>query len=156
TATSTLDAAIVSDSKAVIVPPVKQFLDVTVTSDRDPVLPGSKSRLHVVTKSFDGEPVATEIALPLLDEPLPSSQADYAQDVRQFFYGEKKGWNVRTSTSVDRRPYKRWRVDDKGRVMLAEADGSVRDEEEQRFNEKARRGRGDRSEGKDDFALGRL
>jgi uncharacterized protein YfaS (alpha-2-macroglobulin family) len=85
----------------------------------------------VVTKGFDGEPVSAEVALSLVDEAVASIQSDYAQDVRPFFYGDKKPWNVRTTTSVDQRPYRRYTLDDKGHVVIARLDGTERDEEEQ-------------------------
>ncbi len=105
------------DSKEAIVPPTAQFLDVTVTSDRDPVRPGTKATLDVVAKNARGEPVQVELALGLVDEAVASIQGDYAGDVRQFFYGDKKPYLVQMHTSFDQRAYRKYVLDDKGRVV---------------------------------------
>ncbi len=106
-----------ADMKEFIVPPTQQFLDVTVASDRDPVRPGTKATLDVTVKNAAGEPVQVELALGLVDEAVASIQSDYARDIRQFFYGDKKPYLVQTHSSFGQRSFRRYVLDKDGRVV---------------------------------------
>jgi uncharacterized protein YfaS (alpha-2-macroglobulin family)/tetratricopeptide (TPR) repeat protein len=106
-----LDAAMIHagelflDSQQVVVPPVEHFLEVEVSADREEYRPRQEGRLTVTTRDRDGNPVAAEVALALIDESVLYIQKDYAGDPRQFFYGEKRGKLVRTASTFEQRQF---------------------------------------------------
>jgi hypothetical protein len=116
----TADAAMFSDIKQVIVPPVEQFLAVNVKPDREQYQPREEGTLIVDAKDVNGRPVSAEIALGLIDESVKYIQQDYAGDPRQFYYGSKRGRSVLTTSTFHHKRYNRF----------TEVDGQVRDERE--------------------------
>ena len=102
-----LDAAMIHagelllDSRQVVVPPAVHFLEVEVSADREEYRPRQEGRLTVTARDRDGNPVAAEVALALIDESVLYIQKDYAGDPRQFFYGEKRGKLVRTASTFE-------------------------------------------------------
>src|SRR4029079_678054 len=95
-ATMVKDGDLFSDSKQVVVPPVKQFLAVSVKPDREQYQPQEEGTLSIITTDADGRPVPAEVALGLIDQSVNYIQSDYAGDPRQFYYGTKRGQNVQT------------------------------------------------------------
>ena len=115
------DRQIFMDTKQVVVPPVKNFLQVEVKSDREQYQPGEEGTLSVTTKDADGNPVAAELALSLSDESVSYIQQDYAGDPRQFFFGEKRSQTVQTFSTFQQKSYvdlKRRDFDDRERQEL--------------------------------------
>ncbi|MEQ1895663.1 MAG: alpha-2-macroglobulin family protein, partial [Planctomycetota bacterium] len=88
-----------SDQEELIVPPLKSFLDVTVTSDAEVLEPGAQGALDVVVKGHDGKPVVTHLSLALVDEAVAYIQQDYAADPRQFFHGDRRQQRVQLGGS---------------------------------------------------------
>jgi len=82
-----------------VVPPVKEFLSVTVQPDEPEHEPGSEGRLTIEVRDHQGAPVAGELSIALIDEAVAYIQGDYALDPRQFFYGEKRPLLVQTGGS---------------------------------------------------------
>ncbi|TDJ74920.1 MAG: alpha-2-macroglobulin [Planctomycetota bacterium] len=119
--------------KQVVVPPVKQFLDVTVAADRESYLPGSEGTLVVTVRDHEGRPVQAEVALALVDESVMAIQEDYAGDPRAFFFGHKRAHGVRVGSSFHQKQL----------VKLVQREGELVDA---RFDQPgAYRGRGDTS-----------
>lgn len=87
---------IYQDTKQVVVPPTKNFLNVEVKSDRDQYQPQEEGTLSITTKDADGNPVPAEVALSVSDESVSYIQQDYAGDPRQFFFGQKRYQAVQT------------------------------------------------------------
>ncbi len=85
--------------KQIIVPPVKNFLDVEVSSDQENYQPREEGTFTVTAKNHEGEPVSAELALGLVDESVYSIHEEFAQDPRQFFYGDKRGQRVYSKSS---------------------------------------------------------
>jgi len=109
------------DSKQVIVPPVKNFLDVKVASDKDSYQPQEEGTLTVTTLNHDGNPVSAEVALGLVDESVFAIQQDLAPDPRQFFFGQKRIQHPQTKSTFQ---FKRY-------LKLVEGEkGELRDERE--------------------------
>ncbi|HSE42410.1 MAG TPA: MG2 domain-containing protein, partial [Acidobacteriota bacterium] len=108
------DQQIFMDTKQVVVPPVKNFLQVQVKSDRDQYQPREEGVLTVTTKDADGNPVAAEIALSLSDESVSYIQQDYAGDPRQFFFGEKRNQMVQTFSTFQQKSFVDLRKKDRG------------------------------------------
>ncbi|HKR23390.1 MAG TPA: MG2 domain-containing protein, partial [Pyrinomonadaceae bacterium] len=111
------DAAWFVDTKAVVVPPVEQFLNVAVKADREQYQPREEGTLSISAKDVNGRPVSAEIALGLVDESVKYIEQDYAGDPRQFYYGRKRWNNVQTSSTLNQKSYAR----------LVEVDGALRD-----------------------------
>lgn len=109
-----LDAAMVSDgslfvdSKEIVVPPIQQFLAVSVKPDREQYQPREEGTLSIATTDSNGRPVAAEIALGLTDESVSYIQSDYAGDPRQFYYGNKRGHEVQTQSTFSQKAYVRF------------------------------------------------
>ncbi|HEY3582257.1 MAG TPA: alpha-2-macroglobulin family protein, partial [Pyrinomonadaceae bacterium] len=114
------DANFYVDTKQVVVPPVEQFLAVAVKADREQYQPREEGTLSILTKDVDGRPISTEVALGLVDDSVKYIQGDYAGDPRQFYYGQKRGHMVQTSSTLSLRQYAR----------LVEVNGQLRDERE--------------------------
>lgn len=108
-----LSAAMVSDrqvfvdTKEVVVPPEKHFLNVEVKADREEYQPRDEGTLTVTAKDHEGKPVAAEIALGLVDSSVFYIQQDYAGDPRQFYYGNKRQHQVQTQSTFQHRQYQR-------------------------------------------------
>ncbi|HSO76160.1 MAG TPA: alpha-2-macroglobulin family protein, partial [Blastocatellia bacterium] len=105
TAAMVSDRQIFADTKQVVVPPVKHFLSVEVKPDREEYQPREQGTLTVTTRDAEGEPVAAEVALGMVDESVFYIQKDYAGDPRQFYYGQKRGQYVRTSSTFQQKQY---------------------------------------------------
>ncbi len=105
TATMVSDREVHKDTEEVIVPPVKQFLDVAVTPDEETYLPGDQGWITVTTQDHEGNPVSAEVSLATVDESVYYIQSDYAGDVRQFFYGDKRDHRVRLEGTMNEKRY---------------------------------------------------
>ena len=115
-ATLVSDRQIFTDEKQIVVPPVKNFLNVEVKADRNNYEPRNKGTLTVTTKNDEGEPVSAEVALSLADESVFYIQDDYAGDPREFFFGTKRNQEIQTQSTMNQKSYAdlvRW----KGRLI---------------------------------------
>lgn len=99
------DRQIFTDTKQVIVPPVKNFLNVEVKSDREQYQPREDGTLTITARDSEGKPVAAEIALGMVDESVYYIQQDYAGDPRQFYYGTKRSLNTYTNSSFQQKSF---------------------------------------------------
>jgi hypothetical protein len=111
------DRHIFQDSKQVIVPPVKNFLKVTVESDKEQYLPGEEGTLTVTTRDHEGKTVSAEVSLGLVDESVYYIQKDLAQDPRQFFFGKKRQQRISTQSTFQMKSYKKLVADNKGQLI---------------------------------------
>jgi alpha-2-macroglobulin len=106
-----LSAAMVSDrqffvdTKQVVVPPIDHFLAVEVKSDREQYQPREQGTLLVTTRDQNGNPVAAEVALGLVDESVYYIQQDYAGDPREFYYGTKRQHRMQMMSTLNLKPY---------------------------------------------------
>lgn len=96
-----------ADTKEVIVPADRHFLDVTVSSDRLAYGPREDGSLLVSTRNRDGQPVSAEVAVGLADDSVYAIQEELAGDPRQAFFGQKRSQNVRYESSFNQREYLR-------------------------------------------------
>jgi len=88
-------------SQEIIVPPSRQFLDVTVSAEKESYLPGEEGTLTIRAVDHEGKPVAAEIAVSAFDESVLYIQGEYAGDPRQFFYDRRQQNRVATSGSLN-------------------------------------------------------
>nr|MBP9902061.1 alpha-2-macroglobulin [Verrucomicrobiota bacterium] len=106
-----LSAAMVSDrqmfmdTKQVIIPPTKHFLTVDVQPDRPQYQPQNEGQFIITTRDHEGKPVAAEVAFSLVDESVFYIQSDYASDPRQFYFGNKRGQQVQTQSTMNQKSY---------------------------------------------------
>ncbi len=99
------DQRLYSDTTEVIAPPTRQFLTVHVELDQEAYEPGAKGKATIQTLDHSGVPVPTEIALSSIDASVLAIQSELQEDIRQFFYGEKRSHSVSTDVSFNDLPY---------------------------------------------------
>ncbi|HET7626537.1 MAG TPA: alpha-2-macroglobulin family protein, partial [Verrucomicrobiae bacterium] len=104
-ATLVSDRQIFTDTKQIVVPPVKNFLTVNVKPDRETYEPRDEGTLTISTTDDAGKPVSAEVAVGLVDESVYYIQNDYAGDPRQFFFGKKRAEQVQTQSTMNRKSY---------------------------------------------------
>lgn len=119
------DAQFSTDQKQVIVPPLRHYLNVTVTTDRAAYQPREEAKVQVAVTDHAGRPVEAEVALAVADEAVLYIQPELAGDPREFFYGEKRGHQVQTSTSFDQKPLRRVEREDVSESEVTEYSGLV-------------------------------
>jgi uncharacterized protein YfaS (alpha-2-macroglobulin family) len=126
-ATLVNDRQIFTDTKQIVVPPLKNFLNVEVKPDRTQYQPRDEGTLTVTTKNDDGKPVSAEVALSLTDESVFYIQNDYAGDPRQFYFGTKRGQQIQTQSTMNQKSYAKfveWEnhklIDDREKARLEE------------------------------------
>ncbi len=114
-ATMLSDAQLLVDQEEIVVPPLRQYLDVEVSADRSEYQPGETGTLQVTTTDADGRPVRAELSIGLVDESIYAIQEDYAGDPRSFFFAGRQPQRVTTRSTVQERPF----------VMLVKKDEQV-------------------------------
>jgi hypothetical protein len=130
-ATLVNDRQIFTDEKQIVVPPVKNFLNVDVKADRSDYEPRDQGTLTVTTRNDQGKPVSAEVALSLADESVFYIQDDYAGDPRQFFFGTKRSQQIQTQSTMNQKSYEK----------LVKWKGQLIDEQEkERMEEQSRIG----------------
>ncbi len=97
-------AEMMTASQEIVVPPTRQFIDVSVTADKELYEPGAEGTLNVRTLDHKGNPISAEIAVSVFDESVLYIQSEYANDPRQFFYDRKQNNRVATAGSLSDRP----------------------------------------------------
>jgi len=101
------DAQIFLDTKPVVVPPVQNFLTVEVAPERKDYQPGEEAAFALSARDHAGKPVSTEVALGIADESVYYIQSEYAGDPRQFYFGNKRGQQVQTTSTFQYKSYGR-------------------------------------------------
>src|SRR5262249_51163339 len=121
------DLQFFADQKQVIVPPVKNFLNVEIKPDRGQYQPQEGGNFTVTAKDVDGKPVVAEIAVSLTDASVFYIQKDYAGDPREFYFGQKRGQLVQTQSSLQQKSYPRQDLDAaaRDRREAGHADGAM-------------------------------
>lgn len=105
---------------AIVVPPEEKFLNVKVTSDKEIYSPQEEGIFDVEVTDKEGNPVIGELALGLVDASVYYIQSEYAPDIRQYFYGDKRAHSVTTQTSFYRRRYIRFVRDNQDNLITEE------------------------------------
>ena len=99
------DRKIHVDTEQVVIPPVKQFLQVEVEYDQEVYQPRDEGRITITTRNHAGEPISAEVALGVADESVYYIQEDYAGDPRKFYFGSKRGRVVRTYSTFNHKAF---------------------------------------------------
>ena len=92
-------------TRQIICPPDERFIDVKITAPKETFRPGEAATFTVRTTDKKGKPVATEVSLGLVDASVYYIQPEYAQDIRQFFYGRKRAQRVQTRSTFNQVRY---------------------------------------------------
>ncbi len=114
-----LAAALIQDFEVyqaqteVFVPPTRQLLDLKVTGDKATYKPGETGIFQVEARDYSGKPARAEVSLALVDASLFYIQKDYAPDIRQFYYGERRQNSVNLDSSRSGNPEARLENDEK-------------------------------------------
>ncbi|HEX7860242.1 MAG TPA: alpha-2-macroglobulin family protein [Verrucomicrobiae bacterium] len=99
------DQQLHSDVEEIVVPPVKHFLNLSVTPDREQYRPGEKGTWKIKTLDLEGKPVSAEVALSVADESVYYISEDLSGDPRQFFFGQKRHAILQTVSSFNYKTY---------------------------------------------------
>ncbi len=89
----------------VIVPPADKFLNVKVTSDKAVYQPQEDGTFDIEVTDKDGKPVSAEVTVGLTDAAIYYIQSEYAPDIRQYFYGDKRQQSIQMQASFYQRSY---------------------------------------------------
>lgn len=92
----------------VVVPPEDRFIDVKITTAKKTYLPGESAQFEIAATDHNGKPVQCELSLGIVDTSVYYIQSEYAQDIRQFFYGRKRGLGINTNSSFAHLRHKRF------------------------------------------------
>ena len=93
------DAMLWRHQTQIVVPPDDHFVNVQIAARKKTYLPGESAELELLATDHQGKPVACELSIGLVDSSIYYIQPEYAQDIRKFFYGRKRGLAVRTNSS---------------------------------------------------------
>lgn len=91
----------------IIVPPVKKFLNVTITSNKETYGPQEEGQFEVSVVDQNGNPVDAALSVGVTDAAVYYIHDEYAPDIRKFFYGDKRPLAIQTQASFYQRPYVR-------------------------------------------------
>jgi alpha-2-macroglobulin len=94
-------------TQEVRVPPVKRLVDVKVTADQAKYKPGERATFRLVATDWRGQPVRGAFSVGIVDASLYAIQKEYAPDVRQYFYADRRSQSVQNTASVGMR----WQID---------------------------------------------
>ena len=84
------DHEIHTDMERITVPPVQEFLNVEVVSNKPQFAPRESVGLKVRVTNHSGAPVEGEVAVAVYDESINYIQQDIAGDPREVFYGDTR------------------------------------------------------------------
>lgn len=99
------------DTKEIVVPPVKNFLEVTVAPDKPEYRARDEGKYIVTTKDHEGKATAAEVEFGVIDEAVFYIQGEYAGDPRQFFFGQRRYQSAMSSSTFDYRGYREEEMD---------------------------------------------
>ncbi|MFN8575965.1 MAG: MG2 domain-containing protein [Candidatus Sericytochromatia bacterium] len=95
------DSTMFLENKEVFVPPVKQFLNVSINPEKETFLPSEETTLRVKTTDHTGKPVPAEISLSVADSSVYYIQEDLSGDIQKFYYGEKRYFPYSIDSSLN-------------------------------------------------------
>ncbi|MEO0794102.1 MAG: MG2 domain-containing protein [Verrucomicrobiota bacterium] len=128
------------DRKEIVIPPEKEFIDVSIEPNANNYEPQETGSITIKTTDVDGKPLPAEVSLSVFDQSVLAIQPSLAPDPREFFYGEKRYQAVHTTTSFQTRGF---RVIDPTEAIERQASAPMREN------------RGERSFQLDAFAMSR-
>ena len=97
------------DRRQVIVPPTHQFLTVEAKASKESYRPREKGQVTITARDSAGKPVATELAVMMLDASVYYIQPEFREHIQKFFYGQLRPLLVTTRSSFAYRQHGRGR-----------------------------------------------
>ncbi|MCD4658416.1 MAG: hypothetical protein K8S87_12850 [Planctomycetes bacterium] len=99
TVTSVKNNRVHAANVEVFVPPVKEFLNVTMTPNKTTYSPGEEGTMQIVALDSEEKPVEAQFILSVADESVFAIQADTITDIRKHFYGRRRYLTFRVEHS---------------------------------------------------------
>lgn len=93
------DNKIFAEERQIHVPPVESFLTVTLKTPKAVFQPREEAEIEAIVTDQEGNPVAAELSLGVVDASLFYIQSETRGDIRKFFYGRQRPLMVRTTSS---------------------------------------------------------
>ncbi len=84
-----------------LVPPTDELLNVTVESDQAEYKPRTTGTFTIKTTNSAGQPVPAQVSLGITDESVYAIQEEFVQPIGAFFYGRKRGNEIRRVLSFE-------------------------------------------------------
>ena len=85
--------------KEIIVPPMDKFITVSIEKEKEIYKPGEEAIFKIKTLNYKGEPIKANVSLGVVDASVYYIQSDYAPDILQFYYSNRKQMSVTTNHS---------------------------------------------------------
>lgn len=101
------DRQVFTDNKQIVVPPTQNFLTVDVKANQQQYQPREDGTFTITTRDYNGQGVAAELSLGLVDESVYYIQSDYAGDPRQFYFGSKRSFSIQSYNTFQQKRYVR-------------------------------------------------
>lgn len=111
----------------VVVPPEEKFLNIRIVSDKEIYGPQEEGFFDIEVTDHLGRPVSGELSLGIVDKSVYYIQAEMVDDIRKYFYGEKRNLTVQTQASFYQRPYMSLARSEDGKNTLVVDDERKRD-----------------------------
>ena len=100
-----VDSELFFEQREFVVPPFRNYLTIDITSDADGYQPGETGTYQVSVSDDEGNPVTAELSIGLVDEAVYQIQPEFAPDIRQFFFGDRRQYAIRSSSTFSFKPY---------------------------------------------------
>lgn len=84
------DKRVFSNSKEVIVPPLRKIINVKLVPGKESFRPGEEGEIGIEATDYQGKPVKTEFSLSMFDKSVLYIAPDTRVDIRRVFYGERR------------------------------------------------------------------
>ncbi|HEX4139028.1 MAG TPA: alpha-2-macroglobulin family protein, partial [Candidatus Methylacidiphilales bacterium] len=101
-ATLVRDGRVHMESRELFVPPSKNLLNLTVTTDKETYKPGEQGKVHVTLTDFDGKPVSGHVTLTAFDRAVTYIQDEYGPAPKVFYYGQRRVHNPYVDASLEK------------------------------------------------------
>ncbi len=101
-ATLVRDGRVHLESRELFVPPSKNLLNLTVTTDKETYKPGDQGKIHVTLTDFDGKPVSGDVTLTAFDKAVTYIQDEYGPSPKIFYYGQRRVHNPYVDSSLEK------------------------------------------------------
>ncbi|MCZ7646533.1 MAG: MG2 domain-containing protein [Planctomycetota bacterium] len=93
------DGQVFYENREICVPPAKQFLNLSVSSDKPEYQPGQKGTFTFQATDHEGKPAQAELAFTLFDSSILYFQGELAPEVKTFFYGQRRQRRIGVDSS---------------------------------------------------------
>jgi uncharacterized protein YfaS (alpha-2-macroglobulin family) len=89
------------EESEIFVPPVKQFINISITADKEKYEPNEKVNLKIKAVDYKNDPIKSEISLSVFDASLRGLQDFLSPQIKEYFYGKLRTNNIIHRLSTD-------------------------------------------------------